>query len=299
MNELAGVCFEGTLSLTPKSSFWTEKSDNIMIKKAFLTAGAVCLLSTLTVGVPLWSYARCGIDWVKTSATDAMPLEWEINRARQMIGDLTPEIEAVSLSLAREKVEVSKLEQEYDDAKIVLSKSRDQVKRLTDDLKRGSQQYTYAGKTYTSLQVKSDLEGRFKRLKTRTATANKLEQILLARQASLHSTQDRMSTMIEAKRQLEVEVENLEARLGALRVAETSSGLHIDDTQLAKTRDLIDDIAIRINVHEESMSIDTEYFDEIDLESTSEGDLLDEVATFLDESPDEMSSESFVAIQFD
>lgn len=271
----------------------------MMVSKAFIAAGAVCLLSTFAVGIPLLSYARCGFDWVKTSASEAMPLEWEIKRARQMIGDLAPEIDAVTLTLAREKVEVQKLEKQYDELNLGLSKGREQLERLTHDLKQGSEHYTYAGKTYTSVQVKSDLESRFERLRTKTATANKLEQVLRARQASLHSTQDRMSTMIDAKRQLEVEIENLEARLGALRVAETASGLHIDDTQLSQTRDLLDEIAIRINVHEESMSIDTEYFDEINLEEHSDHDLLDEVTSFLDQNSTEINAESFVSIQLD
>lgn len=270
-----------------------------MIRKAFLAAGAVGLLSSLTVGIPLWSYARCGFDWLKTSANEAMPLEWEISRARQMISDLTPEIDSAALSIAREKAEVAKLEREYHDARDGLAKSREQVQRLTDDLKIGSEKYTYAGKIYTSVQVKSDLESRFKRLKTNSSTTNKLEQILHARQASLQSTQDRMTTMMDAKRQLEVEVENLEARLGALRVAETTSGVHFDDTQLAKTRELLDDIAIRIDVHEESIAMNTGYFNEIQLEATPEDTLLDEVAMFLDQTTIGNDRESLVAIQLD
>ena len=270
-----------------------------MIKKMLVASGAVFLLSTFTVGLPLWSYARCGLDWLSTSANEVLPLEWEIKRARQMIADLRPEIDQNAREIAREKVEVARLEKQFKDAKTGLDKSRDQIERLTLDLKAGDTQYTYAGIHYTSAQVKSDLEGRFKRHKTKSETVKKLSQILDARRLSLKSTQSRMSSMMDVKRQLEVEVENLEARLGALRVAETTTGLSLDDSQLQRTRDLLDDIAIRLDVHEESITIETEYFDQIDLSETAEQDLLDEVAEYLELSSEQSDAESLVAIQLD
>ncbi len=74
-----------------------------MIKKLILAGGAVALLSSVTVGVPLWSYARCGVNYLRDSASDSVPMEWELKRARQMIADLTPEIEANAKRIAREK----------------------------------------------------------------------------------------------------------------------------------------------------------------------------------------------------
>ena len=98
-----------------------------MIKKAILATSGVCLLTTLSVGMPLWSYARCGWDWMKVSTTEMLPLEWEIQRARQMIDDLKPEIEGNAKKVAREKVEVNRLQQQYEDASIGLEKSREQM----------------------------------------------------------------------------------------------------------------------------------------------------------------------------
>ena len=64
-------------------------------------------------------------------------------------------------------------------------------------------------------------------------------------------------------------------------------------------RDLLDDIAIRLDVHEESITIETEYFDQIDLSETAEQDLLDEVAAYLELSSEQSDAESLVAIQLD
>ncbi|MEL6896622.1 MAG: hypothetical protein AAFP90_11010, partial [Planctomycetota bacterium] len=52
---------------------------------------------------------------------------------------------------------------------------------------------------------------------------------------------------------------------------------------LSQTRDLLDDIAARIEVEEEVLNVDTQQFSEIQLEDPVETkDLLDEISMFLD-----------------
>ena len=253
-----------------------------MIKKMLMTGGVLALLSSVTLGVPLFSYARCGVDWLRSSASDAMPMEWELKRARQMIADLKPEIESNAKRIAREKVEVARLQKQRGENETRLAKTQADIERLSDDLRSDSAYYTYGGRTYTSTQVKNDLGNRFKRFKTRRATSEKLSQMLTAREASLKAAQERMEAMLSAKSQLEVEVENLQARLGALRVAQTSSQLNLDDSHLSRTRELLDEIATRIDVEEETMTLDVEYYGEIDLDEPSEENLLDEISAYFD-----------------
>ncbi len=266
-----------------------------MVKKMILAGGALALLSTVTLGVPLFSYARCGVSWLQDSAGDAMPLEWELKRARQMIADLKPEIEVNAKRIAREKIEVARLEEQLDETDQRLAKTQSDIERLSEDLRSDNSYYTYGDRTYTSAQVKHDLSNRFKRFKTRKATAEKLQQMLAARKSSLKAGHERMEVMLSSKRQLEVEVENLQARLAALRVAQTSSELNLDDSQLSRTRDLLDTIATRIDVEEETMAIDVEYFGEIDLDQPSEENLLDEISAYF-ETP---QPEALVAVQLD
>ncbi|QDT13625.1 hypothetical protein [Planctomycetes bacterium K23_9] len=267
-----------------------------MLKKVIVTGGALALLSSVTVGVPLFSYARCGANWIRSSANDSVPLEWELNRARQMITDLKPEIEVNAKRIAREKIEVNHLTKQLSESDQRLAKAQTDIERLTEDLKSDSKSYTYGTRTYTVAQVKDDLSNRFKRFKTREATADKLQQMLSARNSSLKAAHERMDAMLSAKRQLEVEVENLQARLGALRVAQTSSQLNLDDSHLSQTRGLLDSIATRIDVEEETMQVDTEYFGEIDLDEPSDENLLDEIASYFG---DQDVKGSLVAIQLD
>ncbi|MEM6776089.1 MAG: hypothetical protein AAF670_00450 [Planctomycetota bacterium] len=267
-----------------------------MIRKLLTTGAALGLLTGVTLATPLGSYARCGWNYVTSSANDAVPVEWELKRARQMIADLKPEIESNARRIAEEKIHVVKLERELDQTQSRLAKSKSDIQRLTADLKMDRNSYAYGGKTYTSAQVKSDLSHRFKRFQTREQTSEKLSQMLHARQSSLRAATERMDAMLDARRQLEVEVENLQARLGALRVAQTSSTLNLDDSHLSKTRDLLDDIATRIDVAEETMAVDVEYFGEIELDEPSDETLLEDITAYFDRDVDS-TSKALVSIE--
>ena len=267
-----------------------------MLKKMLLAGGAVALLSSVTIGGPLLSYTRCGLGWLRDSASDSVPLEWELKRARQMITDLKPEIESNAMRIAREKVEVARLEKQAQESQRRLAKSQSDIERLSEDLRRGGNTFTYGGHTYTSAQVKNDLSNRFKHFKTRSQTGEKLQQMLVARKASLQAARERMDAILHARRQLEVEVENLQARLASLRVAQTSSELSLDDSQLSRTRTLLDEIATRIDVAEETMSVDVEYFGEIDLDESSDENLLDQISAYFGDEHNG-DAEAFVSIQ--
>ncbi|MEO1529266.1 MAG: hypothetical protein AAFX06_27925 [Planctomycetota bacterium] len=265
-----------------------------MLKKTLVAGGAVALLTTMAAGVPLASYVRCGINSVRESASDAMPIEWELKRARQMIVDLKPEITKNARRIAREKIEVARLEKKVAETESRLAKAQSDIERLTDDLQSGSKEYTYAGYTYTSAQVKEDLKGRFDRFKTRRATADTLAQMLNARKASLVAAEQRMEEMLGKKSQLEVEVENMQARLGALRVAQTASELNLDDSHLSRTRGLLDEIEMRLNEEEETLVVNDEYFGEINLDAPSDENLLDEITAYLETG--DSSTKAYVAI---
>lgn len=266
-----------------------------MLMKLVLIGGAATVLSGVSIGTPIWSYARCATHWLTDSASEAVPLEWEMKRARQMIDDLQPEIAKNAKQIAREKIEVAKLERQTTQCDEALAKTQSDIERLSADLRSGDKAYTYGGKTYTAVTVKEDLNNRFNRFKTRRETAEKLQQMLTARQASLRSAADRMDAMLAAKSQLEVEVENLQARVGALRVAQTSSELCLDDSQLSQTRQLLDDIAARIDVEEETVAVDAEYFGEINLEEPASEELLDEISLYFNKTNTNETPSSSVA----
>jgi DNA repair exonuclease SbcCD ATPase subunit len=237
-----------------------------MLKKGILASGVLLLLLALVFGRDTFSYMVTSAGRVHRSVRDSVPVTFELERARKMITALEPEISRHKREIAREELDLRKLDEKIaSDRDDVAGLWRD-IQQLREDLSRGDSNFVYAGRSYTAKQVETDLSHRFDRYQTREATLQNLEQILQARRRGLEAAQEKLKAMIASKRQLEVEVENLEARLKMVEVAKAASDFHIDDSQLSRTRQLLSDIKTRIEVDAQLVNADDVMVDEIQLE---------------------------------
>ena len=250
-----------------------------MIKKTLFVGAAVILLMALFAGRGMVSYVTTAVDKVEDQFKSNVPVKFEIERARKMLKDLAPEIERNMHLIAREEVEVAKLERELSQNENQLAKSRDEILRLKGDLESGNSHFVYAGRSYSSAEVKNDMANRFQHFKTSEATVEQLKLVMRARQNGLNAAREKLEGMLSAKRQLAVEIENLQARLKMIEVAQTTSEFNFDDSQLARTRDLISEIGTRLDVTEKLMNQHVQLSDRIPLEEdqAASEDVLDAV----------------------
>jgi Skp family chaperone for outer membrane proteins len=252
-----------------------------MLKKGLIAAGGLAMLLGLVFGRDMTSYVKTTVGWVNSTVKDAVPVQFELERARKMIQGLGPEISRHKREIAREELDLRKLAAQVQQDEQKLAKNWSEIETLKGDLSRGDSNFVYAGHTYTVTQVETDLTNRFERYRTREATMQKLNMILAARQRGLDAAQEKLKAMIAAKRQLEVEVENLEARLKMVEVAKASSEFHIDDSQLSRTRQLLSDIESRIEVDAQLVNADDLVLDEIPVGTSTEPvKILDQIAEY-------------------
>lgn len=263
-----------------------------MLKKVLIGGGVVLLLGTILLGRDLVSYVRTSANYVQESVVDAVPMEFQIRRARKMIDDLLPEIRKNMHVIAREEVELERLERQIAQAREQLDKEKAIVLRMKDDLASGRPRLVYSGREYSAQQVRVDLANRFERYKTSEATLANLEQIRDARLKSLQAARDKMEGMLAAKRQLEVEVENLQARLQMVQAAQTTSAYQFDESALGRVKDLIADLKARLDVAERLVQSQGIYQGEIPVEDPSAKDIVDEVARYFEAGSPESESTS-------
>jgi hypothetical protein len=251
-----------------------------MIKKGIVTLGVVGLLAALLLGRDCASYVTTSAERVKESVRGGVPIEFEIDRARKMVAQLLPDIRRNMHVIAKEEVEIERLQKEIDDRQEHLARDRTELMTLREDLSRGGSVYHYAGRKFTPDEVKADLARRFERYKTCDATMASLQEIQQARLRSLDAAREKLAGMMAAKRQLEVDVENLEARLKMVEVAQTTSDYHFDDSRLARVRQLVSDIRTRLGVAEKLANADVEFEGEIPLDDPETDDIIDRVTEY-------------------
>ncbi len=252
-----------------------------MIRKTLVAVGGLSLLMVLFFGRDAASYVRTSFGWVKDSVKSSVPVEFEIERARQMVKNLVPDIRKNMHVIAQEEVEIERLDKQVAQTSATMEKDRAEILRLKTDLATVQPVYNYGGRSYTVQQVKVDLANRFERYKTHDGTLVSLREIQTARRKSLDAARQKLEGMLVAKRNLEVEVENLEARFKTLEVAQTTSDSNIDDSQLGRVKELITEVRTRLNVAERLVNAQTQMDGEIPLSTPQSSDtIVDQVTEY-------------------
>ncbi len=264
-----------------------------MIKKLVLSVLVVGLLGGLLLGKGAMSYLTTSYERASQTVEESVPLEFQIDRARKMVRDLEPEVRRSMHVIAKEEVEVESLDKRIEAAEAKAAKEKSEIMRLQSDLSSGKNVFRYAGNSYSSDEVKQDLSRRFVRYKTSDATLASLADMRSARQRNLEAAREKLAAMMNSQRQLQVEVENLEAKLKLVEVAQASSDLKLDDSQLARAKELIVDIRTRLDVAAKLANADTNFADEIPLEESVPEDITDQVAEYFQL---DKASESDVAV---
>jgi chromosome segregation ATPase len=244
------------------------------------SAGALGLAMLLFGGREAASYMRTSAGWVKDTVKNNVPIEFEIERARRMVRDLVPDIRKNMHVIAHEEVEVDQLAKKISGAEGRMEKDRCELMKLKDDLAIQKTSFRYGGREYTVEQVKTDLANRFERYKTNDATLASLKEMHHARQRSLDGARQKLEGMLAAKRQLEVDVEQLEARLKMVEAAQTTSDYKFDDTQLSRVKELVTDLRTRLDVAEKLVNAEGQFRDEIPVSEPAPENIVDDVTEY-------------------
>jgi chromosome segregation ATPase len=249
-----------------------------MIKKLLIGVGLAVIAGLWFFGRDTFSYVRTSLGWMKDSVKNSVPVQFEIERARRMIKDLEPEVRKNVQAIAKEEVEVERLQKQIADTETRLAKEKEEMLKLHADAKSSKESFAYGGRTYTAAQVRMDLASRFARFTTTEATLNSWKDTLVARQRSLEGAQKKLKGTLDARRQLLVEVENLQARLQMVAAAQTTSNHNFDDSQLSRVKELVGDLRTRLDVEERMVTAEGYYAAEIPVSEPSTENIMEQIS---------------------
>jgi hypothetical protein len=228
-------------------------------KKIVIGSVAAASVGAFVFGRDLCSYVRTGANQVRQTIKREVPPEFEIERAREMVKQLTPEIHRSLHVIAEEEVELERLQQSIAKRDGDLGSQQEAILSLSADLKTGNTKLTYGGRKYNVSEVQKDLAERFNRFKVADETAKRERDILAAKEQALDAHRQKLEGMLSARKDLEVEIERLEARLRSVQAAEQISDLEIDDSALNRAKTLIAEINKDLDVRERVLDIEGKF----------------------------------------
>ncbi len=240
------------------------------VKRVLIGTAAVAGVGAFVFGRDMCSYVRTGAHAVRESIKREVPVEFEIERAKEMVKQLTPEIHRSLHAIAREEVTVEDLQKSIARRSTDMEGQQDAILSLSGDLKSGSTRLTYSGRSYSVKEVQKDLSDRFNRFKIAEDTLNRERDVLAAKEKALAAHRQKLEGMLSARKDLEVEIERLQARLQSVRAAETISDLKLDDSALNRAKSLVAEINKELDVRERVLDAEGNFTGLIPVETRSD-----------------------------
>lgn len=218
-----------------------------MVKKgvlgAALGAGALALL----FGTAAPYYVKTAVHRVRHSAQEAVPVQYEIDRARQQVAELEPAIRENIEAIAKAEVEIEYLEREIGTTQANLGEEAKALVALRQHLEDGNLKLT-GGVSYTPAEIKSELGRRLDHYKTIKGILSDKEETLNLRKKSLVAFREQNAKMRASKMALLTQIEGIETRLRQIEATQASNDYQFDESALSRAKQTIAELNKRVEV---------------------------------------------------
>lgn len=252
------------------------------IKTVAIGAGALALLGGVVFGTDIVSYVSSSTKMVQSKVKNSVPLDFELQRARDLLDDIIPEIQTNVRLIAREEVEIEKLKDRIQEQEQSVAEEETRIARLRDALRVQKVSYTFGGHDFSYQQVKEELANRFDRFKEAKVVLATQKRLLDSREKSLQGAMRMLEKTRTRKTQLANRIEAMEGQYRLVKAASTGSKISVDNSKLAQTEKLIDNIKTRLDVAERVLAHEARFVETIPVDTIDEQELLAEVDSYLD-----------------
>lgn len=216
-----------------------------MMKKGLIGAALGAGALGLIFGTAAPSYVKTTFHKARNSVKGAVPVEFEIERARNEIAALKPAIEEAIEGVVRAEFEVGRLEKEIVDVRSELNIEGRQLQALNDQLRTGDLHLT-GGAAYSAKDLKTELAQRLDHYKLVKNTLGEKQETLKIRQKNLLSARQGLDAMKTSKRDLTARVEGIEARLNQINATRAASEFSFDESAVGRAKQTVNELEVKL-----------------------------------------------------
>lgn len=247
------------------------------LKRSVLVVAGLSLAGGLIFGKDVVSYVRSSAKSVRTVVKDSVPIEFELRRARDLVEEIIPEMRANIRLISEEEVEVKALKVDIAKGEEAIEEEEVRITKLRNALEKPQAEYCFGGRDYPRSYVKQDLAQRFERFKESELVLASKKRLLATRENSLNAAMELLDKTRSRKRLLEDKIESLVSQHRLIQAAAVGSKIQVDNSKLAQTEKLINDIKKRLDVAERVLAHENQFVQAIPVDAVAEEDLLIQV----------------------
>jgi len=251
------------------------------IKRAAIVGAVVAVAGGVIVGTGLGSYVRSSGNIFKSALKEAVPIEFEIQRARDSLEGLVPAAQEALRDVAREEVEVASLDKEIIRERELVAAETAKVQKLRSTLNTQLASYQIGGREYRRQELVEELGRRFESLRTAEMLLNGKEELLRNRRRALDAAVQKLERTRLSRLELASQIEALEAQHHLIQAQASGSKFQLDDSKLSQTEKIIADLKKRLEVAQRVLAREAQFVEAIPVESgKDEHNVVESVDTY-------------------
>jgi hypothetical protein len=209
----------------------------ILVVMALVALGAVYAIDPGGHATAVTSYFK---GWFKPS------LDYEIRRAEGLVARLDDSIKENQEFLAKEKVQLAKLEESVDKDRVAVEKKRDHVLALRNKMGKGEQLVSVGA------SKRGELARELSQLKIMDRKYDTNRKILDVRKQRFTSLRDKVGEMLASKETMKLKLEEMKADLEAVRLDEAHAQQYsVDDSDFKRATELLEQIDTEVKTRRE------------------------------------------------
>jgi hypothetical protein len=185
--------------------------------------------------------------------------EFEIERARLLLSQLQPDMRKQLNAIAVEIVAVKELQEDVENTRVTLGRQKDKILAMTKELDNGTATVSYAGELVDAKQLRRKLDADFTAFKNAEAKLKSKEKLLVAKEAQLKADKEQLEALKTVKIEIEDQIEQLEAELKTVRVAQTKSKIQFDASKLGQLKSAVAELRRRVNVEKTTLELEGKF----------------------------------------
>jgi chromosome segregation ATPase len=257
--------------------------------KRLVVGGAIVVAVIAILGT---SYGALSVKKCRAFFKKQISPETRVEMIRDEIAGLDKEMKQFKSAVADETVAVDNLREEIARAEDSHQKQLDKIKIMRKDLaaceENGEKTISYGNKAYSVDRVRNKLAHDWDDYKKTEEAIASQRELLKAREVSLTSVRERLDDLRGRKEGLEVQVAQLEADLKNVRLAQSRSDFHFDDSKVGEIQKEMAEVRDWIKARRVEAELEGKVSDDpipVGKKNTSPVDLYKEIDSVLDKKP--------------
>ena len=251
-----------------------------LIKWTAVGVGGALILGGLLFGTDMFGYASSSYKQFRSKVKSAVPVELEIQRARDLLADLVPELKANIVLVAQEEVAVDELEKDIARERLQVAAARDRMRGMKDTL--AVRPVAYAADQGRSRQVEA-LAMQLERVRLAEKLLEGKDRVLAARKQSLDTAIQTLKSAQVRKIELEGEIERLEHDVRLMKLENQGPRVCVEQSSLAKAERLVTELRKRLEVAQKVLASGAVIDENPPAPPVSEEGIICKVTAYLDE----------------